>query len=122
MIQMGSVLTVADNSGAKIVRCVKVLGGSKKMCARIADKVVVSVREVLVSNKVKIGEVFHAVVVRTKNNIKRNDGVVIKFSDNAVVLFDKQNELIGTRIFGPVPREIKDAGFQKIVSLSYEVV
>jgi large subunit ribosomal protein L14 len=121
MIQMGSVLTVADNSGAKKVRCIKVLGGSKKMSAKIADKIVVSIQDSLTSDKVKSGDVFNAIIVRTRSNIKRKDGVVIKFFDNAVVLIDKQNELIGTRIFGPIPREIKEANFQKIASLACEV-
>lgn len=121
MIQMGSILDVADNSGAKKVRCIKVLGGSKKMSAVLANRLVVSIKEVIISNKVKVGDVFYAVIVRCKSNIKRNDGVVVKFSDNAVVLLDKQGELVGSRIFGVIPREIKDHGFQKIISLAHEV-
>ena len=121
MIQMGSILNVADNTGAKKVQCIKVLGGSKKMSAGVAEKIVVSIKEAAVSDKVKAGEVFHAVIVRTKKEIKRKDGCVLRFLDNAVVLLDKQGELIGTRIFGVIPREIKDANYQKIVSLAQEV-
>jgi len=121
MIQMGTTLNIADNSGAKKAKCIKVLGGSKKMSAKVADKIIVSIKECLVSEKVKKGDIFRAIVVRTKSNIKRKDGVVIKFSDNAIVLLNEDDEIIGTRIFGPIPKEIKETKFQKIISLACEV-
>ncbi len=121
MIQMGTDLDVADNSGAKKLRCIKVLGGSKKMSAGIGDKVVVSIRKAIVSDKVKEGDVFHAVVVRTRKELKRKDGVVIRFFDNSAVLLDKQGELIGTRIFGVVPRELREKKYFKLTSLAPEV-
>lgn len=121
MIQMGTVLCVADNTGAKKVRCIKVLGGSKKKVAYVGEKIVISVLEAISSNKVKSGEVFSAVIVRSKFNINRKDGIVIRFSDNAAILLDKQGELLGSRVFGVIPREIKEAGFQKIISLAQEV-
>jgi large subunit ribosomal protein L14 len=121
MIQMGSKLNVADNTGAKIVQCIKVLGGSKKMSAGIGDKIVVSIKKAVVSDKVKEGEVFHAVVVRTRKEKRRKDAVVIRFFDNAVVLLDKQGELVGTRIFGIIPRELREKNYLKIISLAPEV-
>jgi large subunit ribosomal protein L14 len=121
MIQMGTKLNVADNTGAKTVQCIKVLGGSKKMSASIGDKIVISVKKSSSSNKIKEGEVFHAVVVRTKKEIKRMDATVIKFFENSVVLLDKQGELIGTRVFGIIPRELKKKNYLKIVSLALEV-
>jgi large subunit ribosomal protein L14 len=121
MIQMGSKLNVADNTGAKIVQCIKVLGGSKKMSADIGDKIVVSIKKAAVSDKVKEGEVFHAVVVRTRKEKRRKDAVVIRFFDNAVVLLDKQGELVGTRIFGIIPRELREKNYLKIISLAPEV-
>ena len=121
MIQMGSKLNVADNTGAKIVQCIKVLGGSKKMSAGIGDKIVVSIKKAAVSDKVKEGEVFHAVVVRTRKEKRRKDAVVIRFFDNAVVLLDKQGELVGTRIFGIIPRELREKNYLKIISLAPEV-
>lgn len=121
MIQMGTKLNVADNTGAKIVQCIKVLGGSKKMSANIGDKIVVSIKKAVVSDKVKEGEVFHAVVVRTRKESRRKDAVVIRFFDNAVVLLDKQGELVGTRIFGIIPRELREKNYLKIISLAPEV-
>jgi len=121
MIQMGSKLNVADNTGAKVVQCIKVLGGSKKMSADIGDKIVVSIKKAAVSDKVKEGEVFHAVVVRTRKEKRRKDAVVIRFFDNAVVLLDKQGELVGTRIFGIIPRELREKNYLKIISLAPEV-
>jgi large subunit ribosomal protein L14 len=121
MIQMGTKLNVADNTGAKLVQCIKVLGGSKKMSASIGDKIVVSIKKAAVSDKVKEGEVFHAVVVRTRKEKRRKDAVVIRFFDNAVVLLDKQGELVGTRIFGIIPRELREKNYLKIISLAPEV-
>jgi len=121
MIQMGSKLNVADNTGAKIVECIKVLGGSKKMSAGIGDKIVVSIKKSSVSDKVKEGEVFHAVVVRTRKEKRRKDAVTIRFFDNAVVLLDKQGDLVGTRIFGIIPRELREKNYLKIISLAPEV-
>jgi len=122
MIQMLTKLNVADNSGAKQVRCVKVLGGSHKMVATIGDVIVVSIRDALPSGKVKKGDVYRAVIVRTSKEINRTDGSCIKFSTNAVVLIDKQGEPIGTRVFGPVPRELRAKNFMKIISLAPEVL
>ena len=122
MIQMGTILNVADNTGAKKVRCIKVLGGSKKMSASIGDKIVVSVKEAVVSDKVKEGEVFHAVVVRTRKEKRRKDAVVVRFFENAAVLLSKQGELIGTRIFGIIPRELRAKNYLKIISLAPEVL
>jgi len=121
MIQMGTRLNVADNTGAKEAQCIKVLGGSKKMSAGIGDKIVVSIKRAGVSDKVREGEVFHAVVVRTRKEKRRKDAIVIRFFDNAVVLLDKQGELLGTRIFGVIPRELKEKKYNKIVSLAPEV-
>lgn len=122
MIQMQSVLLVPDNSGAKKVRCIKVLGGSKCMSASCGDVIVVSVISALPGAKVKKGEVHRALIVRTKTGVKRPDGSKIVFDSNSVVLINKQNEPIGTRVFGPVPREIRYKGFAKIVSLAEEVM
>ena len=126
MIQMQSILDVADNSGAKKVQCIKVLGGSKRMIANVGDIIVVSVKEALPStnknSKVKKGKVYQAVIVRTKSNIKRADGSVIRFDRNAAVLINKEGEPIGTRIFGPVVRELRAQGFTRIVSLAPEVL
>ena len=121
MIQMGTRLNVADNTGAKEVECIKVLGGSKKMSADIGDKIVVSIKKAAVSDKVKEGEVFHAVIVRTRKERRRKDAVVIRFFDNAAVLLDKQGELVGTRIFGIIPRELREKNYLKIISLAPEV-
>ena len=122
MIQMQSILNVADNSGAKKVYCVKVLGGSKKHIAKIGELIVVSVREALPNAKVKKGDVQRAVIVRTVKEIARPDGSLIRFDDNAAVLIDKNNEPVGTRIFGPVARELRAKKFMKIVSLAPEVL
>ena len=122
MIQMQSILNVADNSGAKKVYCFKVLGGSKRKIARIGDLIVVSVRESLPNAKVKKGDVQRAVIVRTVKEIGRPDGSFIRFDDNAAVIIDKNNEPVGTRIFGPVARELRAKKFMKIVSLAPEVL
>jgi len=121
MIQQESRLTVADNSGAKEVLCIKVLGGSKKRYATVGDKIVVSVKSALPSGEAKKGTVSRAVVVRTKKEIRRPDGSYIRFDDNAVVLLTNLDEVRGTRIFGPVARELRDK-YMKIVSLAPEVL
>jgi large subunit ribosomal protein L14 len=122
MIQQESRLTVADNSGAKEVLCIRVLGGTKKHYASIGDKIIVTVKHALPSGNVKKGTVSKAVVVRTKKEIKRADGSFIRFDDNAVVLLNASEELRGTRIFGPVARELREKQFMKIVSLAPEVL
>jgi large subunit ribosomal protein L14 len=122
MIQMTSVLDVADNSGAKKVLCIKVLGGSKRKYASIGDIVVVSIREALPNSKVKKGDVAKAVIVRTKREVGRADGSFIKFDGNSAVLISKDLEPIGTRIFGPVARELRARKFMKIISLAPEVL
>lgn len=122
MIQMQSILDVADNSGAKKVMCIKVLGGSHHMIAHLGDVIVVSIKSALPNGKVKKGEVHRAVIVRTKTGKRRIDGSNIKFASNAVVLLNKQGEPIGTRVFGPVTRELRAKKFLKIVSLSPEVL
>jgi len=121
MIQQESRLTVADNSGAKEVLCIRVLGGSKKRYASVGDKIVVSVKSALLSGEAKKGTVSKAVVVRTTKEIRRPDGSYIRFDDNAVVLLNNQDEVRGTRIFGPVARELRDK-YMKIVSLAPEVL
>ncbi|HQS84220.1 MAG: 50S ribosomal protein L14 [Alphaproteobacteria bacterium 16-39-46] len=120
MIQMQSNLAVADNSGARRVMCIKVLGGSKRRTASIGDVIVVSVKDAIPRGKVKKGEVLRAVIVRTAKDIRRADGTVIRFDGNAAVLINKQGEPIGTRIFGPVTRELRGK-FMKIISLAPEV-
>ena len=122
MIQMCSVLDVADNSGAKKVYCIKVLGGSRRRYASVGDIIVVSVREAIPNSKVKKGEVARAVIVRTAKQIARPDGSFIRFDGNSAVLINKENEPIGTRIFGPVARELRAKRFMKIVSLAPEVL
>lgn len=122
MIQQQSNLEVADNSGARRVMCIKVLGGSMRKTASVGDVIVVSVKEAIPRGKVKKGEVHRAVIVRTKRDIQRADGSVIRFDKNAAVLINKQNEPIGTRIFGPVTRELRAKQFMKIVSLAPEVL
>lgn len=122
MIQMQTVLNVADNSGAKKVYCIKVVGASNKRYAGTGDVIVASVREAIANSKVKKGEVVRAVVVRTVKGMKRPDGTHIKFDDNSVVLISKDNEPIGTRIFGPVARELRARKFMKIISLAPEVL
>ena len=122
MIQMQSVLKVADNSGGKRVQCIKVLGGSKKRFANIGEVIVVSVKEALPNSKVKKGKVYHAVIVRTKTGMARQDGSFIRFDDNSVVILNEAYEPIATRIFGPVARELRAANFMKIISLAPEVL
>jgi len=122
MIQQESRLTVADNSGAKEVLCIKVLGGTRKRYASIGDRIVVTVKNALPSGNIKKGTVSKAVVVRTKKEIRRADGSYIRFDDNAVVLLNATGEMIGTRIFGPVARELREKQFMKIVSLAPEVL
>jgi len=122
VIQMQSVLSVADNSGAKKVQCIKVIGGSKRKYAGIGDVIVVSVKEALPNSKVKKGDVHHAVVVRTAKEIARKDGSFIRFDANAAVLIDAQKNPIGTRIFGPVARELRAKSYVKIISLAPEVL
>ena len=122
MIQMLSKLDVADNSGARVVMCIKVLGGSHRRTASVGDVIVVSVKEAIPRGKVKKGTVQRAVIVRTKYDIKRADGSVIRFDKNAAVLINKDEEPIGTRIFGPVVRELRAKKFMKIISLAPEVL
>jgi large subunit ribosomal protein L14 len=122
MIQMQSMLTAADNSGARRVMCIKVLGGSKRRYARIGDIIKVSVKDAIPRGKVKKGEVYDAVVVRTRSGVRRNDGSLIRFDGNAAVLLTPKMEPIGTRIFGPVTRELRTEWFMKIVSLAPEVL
>ena len=122
MIQMQTLLTVADNSGAKMVQCIKVLGGSKRRYANIGDVVKVSVKEAIPRGKVKKGDVYDAVIVRTRKGVRRPDGSVIRFDTNAAVLLDNKREVIGTRIFGPVTRELRNEQFMKIISLAPEVL
>jgi large subunit ribosomal protein L14 len=122
MIQMQTNLDVADNSGAKRVQCIKVLGGSKRKYARVGDLIVVSIKEAMPRGRVKKGEVMRAVVVRTAKDIRRADGSVIRFDRNAAVLVNNQGEPIGTRIFGPVTRELRFRNQMKIVSLAPEVL
>jgi large subunit ribosomal protein L14 len=122
MIQMQSILTAADNSGAKKLMCIKVLGGSKRKYASVGDIIVVSVREALPNSRVKKGAVRRAVVVRTAKEIRRIDGSYIKFDVNSAVLINDANEPVGTRVFGPVARELRGKGFMKIVSLAPEVI
>lgn len=122
MIQTSTRLEVADNSGAKQVECIKVLGGSKRRYAQIGDVIVVSVKDAIAKGKVKQGEVLYALVVRTAKGVRRKDGSVIRFDRNAVVLLNKQKQPIGTRIFGPVTRELRGDAFMKIISLAPEVL
>jgi large subunit ribosomal protein L14 len=122
MIQSESVLGVADNSGAKVVQCIKVLGGSRRRYAGLGDIIVVSIKEALPGSKVKKGDVARAVVVRTKREYRRPDGSYIKFDDNSAVLLTPQLEPVGTRIFGPVARELRGRRFMKIISLAPEVL
>lgn len=122
MIQTQTKLKVADNSGAKSLQCIKVLGGSKRRYASVGDIVVVSVKEAMPNSKVKKGDVMRAVIVRTSKEIHRTDGSYIKFDDNSAVLITQQKEPIGTRIFGPVARELRAKNFMKIISLAPEVL
>jgi len=122
MIQDGTKLKVADNTGAKLAACFKVLGGSKRRYARIGDVVVASIKEATPGGLVKKKEIVKAVIVRQRKNLRRKDGSYIKFDDNAVVLIDKDKNPRGTRIFGPVARELRDKGYMKIISLAPEVL
>lgn len=122
MIQMQSQLTVADNSGAKRVQCVKVVGGSRRRYASIGDEIIVSVKEALPNSSVKKGDVERAVVVRTRKEVARDDGTYIRFDENAAVLVDQVGQPLGTRIFGPVARELRGRNYMKIVSLAPEVL
>lgn len=122
MIQMQTNLKVADNSGARWVQCIKVLGGSKRKTASVGDVIVVSVKDAIPRGRVKKGDVRRAVIVRTAKEIRRSDGTAIRFDDNAAVLLNPQGEPIGTRIFGPVTRELRGKDFMKIISLAPEVL
>lgn len=122
MIQQESRLDVADNSGAKEVLCIRVLGGTKRRYASVGDKIVVSVKNAMPQGNVKKGQVTKAVVVRTKKEIRRPDGSYIRFDDNAVILLNEAGEMRGTRIFGPVARELRDKEYMKVVSLAPEVL
>ncbi|MBX2825720.1 MAG: 50S ribosomal protein L14 [Gammaproteobacteria bacterium] len=122
MIQMQTVLNAADNSGARRVQCIKVLGGSHRRYARVGDVIKVSVKDAIPRGKVKKGEVYNAVVVRTRKGIRRSDGSSIRFDQNAAVILNQKLEPIGTRIFGPVTRELRNEKFMKIVSLAPEVL
>ena len=122
MIQTESMLGVADNTGARSVMCIKVLGGSKKRYATIGSVIKVSVKDAAPRGRVKKGEIYFAVVVRTAKGIRRSDGSLVKFDDNAVVLLNAKQEPIGTRIFGPVTRELRNESFMKIISLAPEVL
>ena len=122
MIQTETVLSIADNSGARKVLCIKVLGGSKKRYARIGDIIKVTVKDAIPRGKVKKGDVYDALVVRTKHGVRRADGSLIRFDGNAAVLLDNKKEPIGTRVFGPVSRELRNEDFMRIVSLAPEVL
>lgn len=122
MIQMQTQLDVADNSGARRVQCIKVLGGSKRRYAAIGDLIKVSIKEAIPRGKVKKGDVYTAVVVRTRKGVRRSDGSVIRFDGNAAVILNASNQPIGTRIFGPVTRELRGENFMKIISLAPEVL
>ena len=122
MIQQESRLAVADNSGAKEVLCIRVLGGTRRRYASIGDQIVVTVKNALPSGNIKKGAVAKAVVVRTRKEIRRSDGSYIRFDDNAVVLLNQAGEMMGTRIFGPIARELRAKGFSKIISLAPEVL
>ncbi len=122
MIQMQTILNAADNSGARELMCVKVLGGSKRRYANIGDVIKVSVKEAIPRGKVKTGEMYNAVVVRTKKGVRRQDGSLIRFDSNAVVLLNAQLQPVGTRIFGPVTRELRTERFMRIISLAPEVL
>ena len=122
MIQMQTTLNVADNSGAKLIQCIKVLGGSHRRYAGIGDIIKVSIKDAIPRGKVKKGDVYNAVVVRTKKGVRRPDGSMIRFDGNAAVLLNAQLQPIGTRIFGPVTRELRSERFMKIISLAPEVL
>ena len=122
MIQMQSNLNVADNSGARRVQCIKVLGGSKRRYAGVGDIIKISIKEAIPNSRVKKGDVYHAVVVRTKHGVRRGDGSLIRVDNNAAVLLNAQYQPVGTRIFGPVTRELRSERFMRIISLAPEVL
>jgi len=122
MIQMQSILKIADNSGARSVMCIKVLGGSKRRYANIGDIIKVAIREAIPTGKVKKGQVCDALIVRTRKGVRRSDGSLIKFDENAAVLVNAQKAPIGTRVFGPVTRELREGKHMKILSLAHEVI
>jgi len=122
MIQMRTMLDVADNTGAKVAQCIKVLGGTKRRYATVGDVIVVTIKKAIPGGEVKTHEVVRAVVVRTRNNVRREDGTYVRFDSNAVVIIDDQLNPRGTRIFGAVPRELRARNFMKIISLASEVV
>ena len=122
MIQTETMLDIADNSGARKVQCIKVLGGSKRRSANVGDIIKVTVKEAIPRGRVKKGQVMNAVVVRTRKGVRRPDGSLIKFDQNAAVLLNQQNQPVGTRIFGPVTRELRTENFMRIVSLAPEVI
>ena len=122
MIQIGTNLEVADNSGARIVSCIKVLGGSKRKVASVGDVIIVAIKEAIPRGRVKKGDVARAVIVRTKKDIRRADGSVSRFDSNAAVVINKEGEPVGTRIFGPVTRELRAKNYMKIISLAPEVL
>ncbi len=122
MIQEQTILKVADNSGAKVVRCFRILGGTRKRYARVGDVIVASVRQAEPRKQIKKKDIVRAVVVRTRSSIRRKDGSYVRFDENAVVILDQKKLPQGTRIFGPIPRELKEKGYDKVVSLAQEVV
>lgn len=122
MIQMQSTLKVADNSGARLVKCIKVLGGTRRRYARVGDVIVVAIKDAIAGSRLKKGDVVKAVIVRTRHPVRRPDGSLIRFDDNAVVIINAAREPIGTRIFGPVARELRAGQFLKIISLAPEVI
>ena len=122
MIQVETMLDVADNSGARRVQCIKVLGGSKRRYAGVVDIIKITIKEAIPNSRVKKGELFNAVVVRTRHGVRRPDGSLIRFDRNAAVLLNIQNQPVGTRIFGPMPRELRDKQYMKIVSLASDVI
>ena len=122
MIQVQTELSIADNTGARVVECITVLGGSKRRTASVGDQIVVSIKDAIPNGKVKKGEVHKAVIVRTKYSIHRNDGSKVKFDNNAAVIVDEKGEPMGTRIFGPVTKELRSKGQTKIISLAPEVL
>ena len=122
MIQAETMLDVADNSGARRVQCIKVLGGSKRRYAGVGDIIKISIKEAIPNSRVRKGELFNAVVVRTRHGVRRSDGALIRFDRNAAVLLNPQNQPIGTRIFGPVTRELRSERFMRIISLAPEVL
>ena len=122
MIQQETILEVADNSGAKSVQCIKVLGGSKRRTASVGDVIRVAVKSALPKGRVSKGDVCYAVIVRVKKGVRRSDGSVLRFYDNAAVLLNAQKQMIGTRVFGPVTRELRNENFMKIISLAPEVL